>query len=61
MKQIFSCRRSSLALLGMIILGAGLFAGHDTSSAIAAICIGIAGANSVQGYKEAEARMKNEK
>ena len=48
MKAIFSCRRSSLALLGMLILGAGLFAGHDTSMAISAICIGIAGANSFE-------------
>jgi len=48
MIEIFKCRRSSLALLGMIILGAGLFSGHDTSAAIAAICIGIAGANSFE-------------
>jgi len=54
MKKIWNCRRSSLALLGMIILGAGLFAGHDTSSAIAAICIGIAGANSYEGAQKAK-------
>ena len=51
MKKIFNCRRSSLALLGMIILGAGLFSGHDTSNAIAAICIGIAGSNAYEKKK----------
>ena len=51
MKQIFQCRRSSLALIGMVILGAGLYFGKDTSSAIAAICIGIAGANSYEKSK----------
>lgn len=51
MKKIFSCRRSSLALLGMLILGAGLFSGHDTSGSIAAICIGIAGANSYEASR----------
>lgn len=51
MKKIFECRRSSLALLGMIILGVGLYFGKDTSNAIAAICIGIAGANSYEKSK----------
>ena len=48
MKHIWNCRRSSLALLGMAILGAGLFNGVDTSNAIAMICIGLAGANAYQ-------------
>jgi hypothetical protein len=48
MLEIFKCRRSSLALLGMLILGGAMFSGQDTSSAIATICVGIAGANSIE-------------
>ena len=48
MKKIFECRRSSLALLGMIILGAAMWSGVDTSNAIAMICIGVAGANAYE-------------
>lgn len=48
MKKLFSCRRSSLALIGMVILGAGMFSGVDTSNAIAAVCIGVAGANAFE-------------
>lgn len=48
MKQIFNCRRSSLALIGMIILGVSMWSGTDTSQAIAAICIGVAGANAFE-------------
>lgn len=48
MKQIFSCRRSSLALIGMVILGAAMWSGIDTSNAIAMICMGIAGANAFE-------------
>jgi hypothetical protein len=51
MRKIFNCRRSSLALIGMAICGAGLYHGMDTSPAIAAICIGVAGANAYQGKK----------
>lgn len=46
MIAIFKCRRSSLALIGMIILGVSMWSGQDTSSAIAMICIGVAAANS---------------
>ena len=48
MIAIFKCRRSSLALLGMVILGAAMFSGTDTSGAIAMICIGVAGANAAE-------------
>lgn len=48
MKQIFNCRRSSLALIGMVILGAAMWSGQDTSQAIAMVCIGVAGANAYE-------------
>lgn len=48
MLEIFKCRRSSLALLGMIILGAAMYSGQDTSQAIAMICMGVAGANAFE-------------
>lgn len=48
MIEIFKCRRSSLALIGMVILGAAMWSGQDTSSAIAMICMGIAGANAYE-------------
>jgi len=48
MKEIFSCRRSSLALIGMLILGAAMWSGIDTSGSIAMICIGIASANAYE-------------
>jgi len=48
MLSILKCRRSSMALLGMIILGAGLFNGVDTSGAIAMISIGLSGANAYE-------------
>ena len=48
MKGIFSCRRSSLALIGMTILGAAMWSGQDTSQAIAMICMGVAGANAFE-------------
>ena len=48
MKQIFSCRRSSLALIGMIILGAAMWSGTDTSQAIAMICMGVAASNAYE-------------
>lgn len=52
MIQIFRCRRSSLALLGMVILGAAMFSGQDTSNAIAMICMGVAGANAYEKKKK---------
>tara|TARA_R100000544_G_C2166255_1_gene30064 strand:+ start:12 stop:176 length:165 start_codon:yes stop_codon:yes gene_type:complete len=48
MKKIFECRRSSLALIGMVILGIGLYFGKDTSDAIAAVCIGVAASNGIE-------------
>lgn len=48
MIKIWNCRRSSLALLGMVILGAAMWSGHDTSGAIAMICIGVAGSNAAE-------------
>lgn len=48
MKKILNCRRSSLSLIGIIVLGIGLFNGVDTSGAIAMICIGLAGSNSFE-------------
>jgi hypothetical protein len=48
MLEIFRCRRSSLALLGMIILGGAMYSGQDTSQAIAMICMGVAGANAFE-------------
>jgi hypothetical protein len=56
MMKIFKCRRSSLALIGMIGLGIiSLVKSIDTSSAIAAICIGVAGANAYEGKHEPKA------
>jgi len=52
MKEIFKCRRSSLALIGMIILGAAMWSGTDTSGSIAMICIGIAGSNAYEKKKK---------
>lgn len=48
MLQIFKCRRSSLALIGMVILGVAMWSGQDTSQAIALICMGVAGANAYE-------------
>ena len=48
MLEMLKCRRSSLALIGMLILGAAMWSGTDTSGAIASICIGIGAANSYE-------------
>lgn len=48
MLKIFSCRRSSLALIGMVILGVAMWSGIDTSGAISMICIGVAGSNAAE-------------
>lgn len=49
MRKIFSCRRSSMALIaiGCLTLIA-LFKGHDTSMAISAVAVGLAGANAYE-------------
>ena len=51
MKKVLSCRRSILAVLGMILCAMGMLKGFDTSPAIAAICMGVAAANAHQGKK----------
>ena len=51
MIKIFKCRRSSLALIGMMILGAAMWSGQDTSAAISMICIGVAGSNAYEKSK----------
>lgn len=46
MLKIFSCRRSSIALIGMVLLSAlGAYLKVDTSGSIAMIVMGIAAAN----------------
>lgn len=61
MIKIFSCRRSSLALIGMAILGVGLFSGQDTSAAIAMICMGIAGSNAAEKALVAKSQSEGKK
>lgn len=52
MKRIFACRRSSLALIAMLLLsGIALKNGADVASAIAMICMGVAGANAYEAKK----------
>jgi hypothetical protein len=52
MKKIFSCRRSSIALIGMILLaGIALIKGHDVSMAMSAIVLAVAGANAYESKK----------
>ncbi len=49
MKQIFSCRRSSLALIAMVILaGLSAYLKIDMSGSIAMIAMGVAVANAGQ-------------
>ena len=53
--RILLCRRSVIALVAIVACGAlGAHLGEDTSGAIAAIAIGIAGANAYQGSKKQE-------
>ena len=63
MRKILECRRSSLALLGMIILGVAMWSGHNTADSIAMICIGIGASNSYENSQKAhaEAKTKGEK
>lgn len=51
MSKIWRCRRSIIALIGLIICGVGMFNGINTSTAIAVICGSIAGANSYEKRK----------
>tara|TARA_Y100001936_G_C15973559_1_gene612502 strand:+ start:476 stop:634 length:159 start_codon:yes stop_codon:yes gene_type:complete len=48
MKHLWNCRRSGIAVIGLTVLAIGLFNGIDTSSAIAMICVGIAGSNAYE-------------
>lgn len=49
MIKIFKCRRSSLAVIGMILLtGLAYSKGVDVSMAIASISIGVSGANAFE-------------
>lgn len=49
MKHIFSCRRSSIALIGIITLAViALHKGHDVSMAISTIVLAVAGANAYE-------------
>ena len=55
MKKLFNCRRSLLAMFGMLCLTSmALLKGMDTSSAIAAVTMAVAAANAAQaiGAKE---------
>lgn len=50
--KIMSCRRSLIAAFGITCLTAiALYNGTDTSVSIAAIAMGVAGANAYQGKK----------
>lgn len=50
MFKILRCRRSSLALIGMILLTVlGIHLRVDTSGAIAMVCMGVAAANASEG------------
>lgn len=52
MKKIFSCRRSSLALIGILsLLLIALIKGHDVGMAISGIVLAVAGANAYEGKK----------
>jgi hypothetical protein len=49
MIKLWKCRRSSLAVIGMLILaGLGAFKGMDVAMAISTICVGVAGANAFE-------------
>lgn len=49
MKKIWQCRRSSLAVICIMVLGLlGFFKNMDVSMAIASIAIGVAGANAYE-------------
>lgn len=49
MKHIWECRRTGVAVLGMILLSIPLMTGKmDTSTALAAIAVGLAGSNAYE-------------
>lgn len=50
MLKIFKCRRSSLGLIGMVLIAAlGVHLKIDTSGAIALVCLSVAAANASEG------------
>lgn len=52
MIKLLSCRRSIVAMLSIACLTSiAILKGIDTSSAIAAVAMGVAGANAFQGSK----------
>ena len=60
MLRIFSCRRSSIALIGVSVLTfLGYTKGLDVSMAISGIVLAVAGSNAAQ--KIGEARSNNKK
>lgn len=53
MGKIISCRRSIVAVFSISCLTVvAIFNGTDTSTAVAAVAVGLAGANAYQGKKE---------
>jgi hypothetical protein len=52
MLKIWNCRRSSIAVICILVLGIlGYFKAMDVSMAISTIAIGVAGANAYEGKK----------
>ena len=52
MKKILNCRRSSLALIGMLLLfGLGYFKAVDVAGAISAITMAVAVSNAYEKVK----------
>jgi hypothetical protein len=55
MKKIFTCRRSSLALIGMMLLALIAFSkGHDVAMAISGIVLAVAGSNAYEKRGQGE-------
>lgn len=55
MKHIWECRRTGMAFISIMGLIAAMLLGkYDTSGAIAAVAIGLAGANAYQKKGRAE-------
>lgn len=56
MKHLWNCRRTGVAVLGMLLLSIPLIMGKaDTSTAIAMVALGLAGANSHEKAVKAKA------
>ena len=59
MKYVWECRRTFIALFGMVVLaGLSAYNGMDSSTAISAIAIGVAGANAAEKGWKAQASKK---